>query len=91
MAFAIASAAVDSRPKDPAPMVVPENHFGHVLDNQDSVRVVICAAAVAVFPAEPCTLWAALAQSQMSRSVPTEDAHLWSRGGVDLQNGVSRP
>ena len=39
-AFAIASAAVDNRPKDPAPTVVLENHIGRVLDNTDPVRMV---------------------------------------------------
>ena len=33
-AFAIASAAVDSRPKCPAPIVVLENHIGRILENE---------------------------------------------------------
>ena len=53
-AFSIASAAVDNRPKDPAPTVVLENQIGRVLDNQDPVRMDICAAATTICPAEPC-------------------------------------
>ena len=43
-AFAIASAAVSSRPNDPAPTVVLEY----------PVRVDICAAATTICPAEAC-------------------------------------
>ena len=53
-AFAIASAAVSSRPKDPAPTVVLENHIGRVLENKYPVRMDICAAATTICPAEPC-------------------------------------
>ena len=53
-AFAIASTAVSSRPKCPAPMVVLENHIGRILDNPDPGHMDICAAAATVCPVDPC-------------------------------------
>ena len=53
-AFAIASAAVSSRPKSPAPMVVVENHIGRILENEYPVRMNICAALGTVCPVDPC-------------------------------------
>ena len=38
-AFAIASAAVDSRPKCPAPIVVLEKHLLRIIENQDPVEL----------------------------------------------------
>ena len=35
-------------------MVVLENHIRRDVENQYPVRMVICAAAATVFPAEPC-------------------------------------
>ena len=54
-AFAIASAAVSSRPKDPAPTVVLENHIGQILENEYPVQLDICAAAATICPADPCS------------------------------------
>ena len=87
-AFSIASAAVDNRPKDPAPTVVLENQIGRVLDNQDPVRMDICAAATTICPAEPCEspLRNRKCQGRSRLKMPTYGA-----GGGDFQNGASRP